>query len=69
MLRFEWLSRSKAPLEVQRRALNDVLRIDPSNLEARYWMQKAEAAAAAGDADRGGDADRPLVITPGAAAA
>ena len=69
MLRFEWLSRSRAPVEAQMRALNDVLRIDPSNLEARYWMQKAGAARQGATQTAAAMQTGSLVITTGAAAA
>jgi tetratricopeptide (TPR) repeat protein len=43
MLRAEWLSRSGAPWTDQVRALRDLLRIQPSNLEAQKWLAKIEA--------------------------
>jgi tetratricopeptide (TPR) repeat protein len=54
MLRAEWLSRTRASWDEQMRALRDVLRVQPGNVEAREWMaaveqrQMAAARAAAG---------------------
>jgi tetratricopeptide (TPR) repeat protein len=42
MLRAEWLSRCGYPMEAQMRALRDVLRLQPSNIEARRWLELAE---------------------------
>jgi cytochrome c-type biogenesis protein CcmH/NrfG len=42
MLRAEWLSRVRAPMEAQIRALRDVLRVQPGNLEALQWIATAE---------------------------
>jgi tetratricopeptide (TPR) repeat protein len=42
MLRVEWLSRSRAPLDEQIRAINDVLRIEPGLFEARIWLQRIQ---------------------------
>lgn len=47
MLRAEWLSRSGAPLRDQLRALRDLLRLQPGNLEAQYWVQQIELAQGA----------------------
>ena len=47
MLRAEWLSRCRYPLEAQVRALRDVLRVQPSNVEARRWLQRVEQSQAA----------------------
>lgn len=44
MLRAEWLSRVGAPAEAQIRALNDVLRVEPANVEASGWLQKIKQA-------------------------
>jgi tetratricopeptide (TPR) repeat protein len=42
MLRAEWLSRMRAPLDAQLRALRDVLRVQPGNLEALQWIATIE---------------------------
>jgi hypothetical protein len=42
LLRMEYLSRARQPLETQIRAHRDLLRIAPGNLEARAWLEKAE---------------------------
>jgi tetratricopeptide (TPR) repeat protein len=42
MLRAEWLSRCGYPMEAQIRALRDVIRIQPSNVEAKRWLELAE---------------------------
>jgi hypothetical protein len=42
MLRAECLSRMRAPLEVQIKALRDVLRAQPGNLEAKRWIEAAQ---------------------------
>jgi glycosyltransferase involved in cell wall biosynthesis len=44
MLRVEWLSRQRAPLDAQLQAVRDVLRIEPGNLEAQGWIAKLEQA-------------------------
>jgi cytochrome c-type biogenesis protein CcmH/NrfG len=47
MLRAEWLSRMRAPIEAQIQALRDILRIQPGNVEARQWIHKAQQFQAA----------------------
>jgi tetratricopeptide (TPR) repeat protein len=47
MLRCEWLSRCGAPLEAQAQSLRDVIRIEPSNVEAPRWLKQIEHAQAA----------------------
>jgi glycosyltransferase involved in cell wall biosynthesis len=42
MLRAECLSRMRAPLEMQIKALRDVLRVQPGNLEAKRWIEAAQ---------------------------
>ena len=42
MLRAEFLSRCGFPMDAQIRALRDVLRLQPSNVEARRWLELAE---------------------------
>ena len=43
MLRAEWLSRMRAPLAEQARALRDVLRVQPGNGEARQYLARISA--------------------------
>jgi glycosyltransferase involved in cell wall biosynthesis len=47
MLRAEWLSRMQAPIEAQIQALRDILRVQPGNVEARQWIDKAHRFKAA----------------------
>ena len=47
MLRAEWLSRMQAPIEAQIQALRDILRVQPGNVEARQWIEKAQRFQAA----------------------
>jgi hypothetical protein len=47
MLRAEYLSRRQAPLETQMRALRDVLRVHPGNLEAKEWIEAGRKLQAA----------------------
>jgi tetratricopeptide (TPR) repeat protein len=42
MLRAEWLSRSGASWSDQARALKDLLRVQPGNLEAQRWLQAVQ---------------------------
>lgn len=50
MLRAEWLSRAGAPLADQIRALEDLLRIQPSNSEARQYLARLIALAGSAQA-------------------
>ena len=40
MLRAEWLSKMNAPWDEKMRALRDILRIQPDNIEAQRWIDR-----------------------------
>jgi tetratricopeptide (TPR) repeat protein len=68
MLRAEWLSRMQAPIEAQIRALRDVLRVQPGNLEARQLIDKALRFQAAQANSTAGTWSTPLEMAAGVAA-
>jgi len=65
MLRAEWLSRCRAPIEAQIRALRDVLRLQPGNAEARHWLAEARRVQAATVQPAVSDWSTSVVTMPG----
>jgi tetratricopeptide (TPR) repeat protein len=67
MLRAEWLSRCRAPLEAQIQALRDVLRIHPGNTEAQRWLQVAHRVQSAAAQPAASTASTSVILMPGVA--
>jgi tetratricopeptide (TPR) repeat protein len=44
MIRVECLANCQSPLDAQVKAIRDVLRVDPANVQARAWMAQIERA-------------------------
>lgn len=65
ILRVEWLSKMREPIERQIRALRDVLRVQPGNLEARQWLKKAECYQAAAAQSMTHPCSNSIVAMPG----